>query len=90
MAEKMKITLVNKAEFMFDESAYKTVDKSVLDMLVGAMSTNPESEDTSEKLPEVYVFKSKDDYAKTAYKFDIDESKPAYVNDKGQIFCFRG
>ena len=86
----MKITLVNKAEFNFDENAYKTVDKSVLDMLVGAMSTNPDAEDSDKQLPEVYVFKSKDDYAHNAYKFDIDEEKPAYVNDKGQIFCFRG
>lgn len=88
MAEKMKITLVNKAEFTFDESAYKTVDKSVLDMLVGAMSTNPDDEKT-EGLPEVYVFKTKDEYAKMSYKFDIDETKPVYINDKGQIFCFR-
>ena len=90
MADKIKITLVNKAEFTFDENAYKTVDKSVLDMLVGAMSSNPESETSDMKLPEVYVFKSKEEYAKTSYKFDIDESKPAYINDKGQIFCFRG
>ena len=89
MTNKMKITLVNKAEFTFDEASYKTVDKSVLDMLVGAMSTNPDAEG-NEPLPEVYVFKSKEEYAKTSYKFDIDETKPAYVNDKGQIFCFRG
>lgn len=90
MEGKYKITLVNKADFVFDEQAYKTVDKSLFDMLVGAMSTNPDSETEEEKLPEVYVFKNKDEYAKNAYKFDIDETKPVYVNEKNQIFCFRG
>ena len=89
MEEKFKITLINKADFVFDERSYKTVDKPLFDMLVGAQ-TGEEKGEEPEELPEVYVFKNKDEYVKNAWKYDIDATKPVYVNDKNQIFCFRG
>ena len=86
---KFQVTLVQVADFSFDEASYKTVDKSVFDMLVEVKSPNPDVKD-SQGVPEMYCFKDKNDYANNAWKCDIDASKPVYVSDKGRIFCFRG
>lgn len=74
-------------EFTFNEASYKPVDKKLFDMLVDAKTENPEEE--KEVLSEMFYFKCKADYAETAWMYDIDETKPVYVNDKNQIFCFR-
>ena len=87
MEEKMIVTLVKMGDFTFNEESYKAVDKSLFDMLVDMKSENPEEERV--ELPEMFYFKDKTEYANTAWKYDIDEAKPVYVNDKNQIFCFR-
>ena len=87
MEEKTIVTLVKMGDFTFDESSYKPVDKKLFDMLVDMKSDNPEVE--KEPQPEMFYFKDKTAYANTAYKYDIDEEKPVYVDGKGQIFCFR-
>ena len=87
MEEKTIVTLVKMGDFTFDESAYKPVDKNLFDMLVDMKSDNPEAE--KEPQPEMFYFKDKTAYTNTAYKYDIDEEKPVYVDGKGQIFCFR-
>lgn len=85
----MKVTLVKMGDFTFEEKSYKSVDKSLFDMLVDVKSENVGAEG-EESLPEMIYFKDKTDYANTAWKCNIDETKPIYVNDKNQIFCFRG
>lgn len=88
MEEKNLRVRVNKSgDMTFDESAYKAVDKELFDMLVDVKTENPDEENVV--LPEMFYFKDKTVYANTAYKFDIDEEKPVYVDGKGQIFCFR-
>ena len=87
MEEKMMVTLVKMGDFTFNEESYKAVDKGLFDMLVDMKSENPEEE--RDELPEMFYFKDKTEYANTAWKYDIDETKPVYVNDKNQIFCFR-
>ena len=88
MEEKKIVTLVKMGDFTFDESLYKSVDKSLFDMLVDMKSENPEV--AAAEREEMLFFKDKAEYANNAWKYTIDESKPVYVNDKGQIFCFRG
>lgn len=87
MEEKQKVTLIQMGEFTFNEASYKPVDKKLFDMLVDAKTENPEEE--KEVLSEMFYFKCKADYVETAWMYDIDDTKPVYVNDKNQIFCFR-
>lgn len=88
MEGKTMVTLVKKADFTFDENSYKSVDKSLFDMLVDVKT--PEDNEGAVAKPEVIVFKDKAEYANSAWMYNIDETKPVYVNDKNQIFCFCG
>lgn len=87
MEEKITVTLEKIGDFVFDEGSYRTVDKSLFDTLVDART---EGDDGSEGQPKMVFFKDKVDYANNAWKCNIDASKPIYVNEKNQIFCFRG
>ena len=86
MESKNIVTIVKMGDFTFDESSYKKVDKSLFDVLVDAKS---EGDESNAHHPEMFFFKDKTEYANASWKYDIDDTKPIYVNDKNQIFCFR-
>lgn len=78
----MLVNLVKEANFEFDESKYKAVDKEVFDMLIEPTETKTDAE------ADIIVFNDKNEYQEKSLRYSIDEQKPIYVNAKKQIFCF--
>ena len=79
----MKVLLVKKAEYEFSEEKFTAIPQNVFEMISGG---NVKSEFTYEKLPEVIMFENAEDYNLRGAEYDFDETKPVYVNGKGQIF----
>lgn len=79
----MKVLLVKKAEYEFSEDKFTAIPQNVFDMISGGSG---KSEFVYEKLPEVIMFENADDYNTRGAEYDFDETKPVYVNGKGQIF----
>lgn len=80
----MIINLIKEANFEFDESKYKSVERDVFDMLV-----EPD-EAQGDPAPEsnVIVFNDKNEYKEKAHMYNLDDTRPIYINSKKQIFCF--
>ena len=82
----MKVSLLKKEEVDFNlaEDKCEKLSHNMLRLLIGYK----ECGHVVSENPKMVVFKTKEEYQEEAWKYDLDLTKDALINTKGNIFCY--
>ena len=79
----VKLYRQDEADYTIDENKCEKISYKTLCMLTDYKECHEDS-----SLPKMVVFKTKEDFQKDAWRYDIDSDKEILINSKGSIFCY--